>query len=836
MANYDSLRATVNANITANNNQEITGPVLNSVLNQIISSFAAGGYLYLGVATPTAPGTDQAPDQKSFYLATTPGTYTHLGGLVVNPGEVCAFFYNGSWFSQYIDLVTADQFREIAANKAYFAAGGKPTFSQVVINGSLTTATVKMGGSEFRIYELSGRTIVSTTAFANQEFTLANFERLVYDMTDSTLKVVSLNTRGMFIDLLAISGESLSGLLLPYYYGAEMSYDKPRILQVNSLVKRALGIIYLTQASRPIYLEGNTSTGQVFFRYAGTLYVRGIAEKNYTLTQLASELGTTLTISTKGVADCIEIPNVYNLVFDTSSLSMRLKYRSDLTIDDIPLIMTSSGAITFVDQGLLNANDYRDTITAFKDDKLDDFFLLRQDRASVYLEENPSTGSVFFRYPGTLYLRGGISKQYTLQQMADEIGVSLVTSTKGETGCLEIPNTSSLVYDNAGGIMRFRSRAGRLVTDKVLITSSSGTITHISQGIRNVADSLLAGDDDNASDITTYYAKYRRANELESVRKNAVSAFIFFSDIHAQITNFRRIVRFANSLGSGKVDAIINGGDIVSEVVGEGLDWYDTLMDLSSVDVLNCCGNHDVWSSVWQIAPRSVVYNTVIAPVIARVSGIVQPTDAATDGDCYYYKDYGNVRVIVLCAMVESASNQMFWDAAQETWLESVLADARASDKSVICVNHAPFAKADATLVEGKWTSYLAADWKADTGHAQFDGIHTAETAIGKVSDFIAAGGKFICWLTGHLHIDSVQRDSGQAMINIASANCNNHPDGYKSEDIKNYLYDCFNYIGIDTSHNLVKVYRIGWDMDASLRVRKLLTYDYDRQMIFTEN
>ena len=41
MANYDSLKATVNANIRANNNQEITGPVLNTVLIQMIDSLGA---------------------------------------------------------------------------------------------------------------------------------------------------------------------------------------------------------------------------------------------------------------------------------------------------------------------------------------------------------------------------------------------------------------------------------------------------------------------------------------------------------------------------------------------------------------------------------------------------------------------------------------------------------------------------------------------------------------------------------------------------------------------------------------------------------------------------
>ena len=45
MANYNNLKATINANIKANGNEEITGPILNNVLNAAVNALGAG-WLY----------------------------------------------------------------------------------------------------------------------------------------------------------------------------------------------------------------------------------------------------------------------------------------------------------------------------------------------------------------------------------------------------------------------------------------------------------------------------------------------------------------------------------------------------------------------------------------------------------------------------------------------------------------------------------------------------------------------------------------------------------------------------------------------------------------------
>lgn len=112
MSNYSSLKATINANIKANNNHEITGAITNSVLNAMVNSLGAG-YQFMGVATPTNPGSAQTPDYKCFYLATTPGTYTNLGGLVVADGEVAILKYDSSWHKEVTGAATAKQLNQL---------------------------------------------------------------------------------------------------------------------------------------------------------------------------------------------------------------------------------------------------------------------------------------------------------------------------------------------------------------------------------------------------------------------------------------------------------------------------------------------------------------------------------------------------------------------------------------------------------------------------------------------------------------------------------------------------------------------------------------------------
>lgn len=76
MANYSALIKVINNQIKANGNQEITGPVLNAVLQAIVSGMSEGA-LFAGIATTTT--NPPAYDGNVFYIAIEPGKYSNFG-------------------------------------------------------------------------------------------------------------------------------------------------------------------------------------------------------------------------------------------------------------------------------------------------------------------------------------------------------------------------------------------------------------------------------------------------------------------------------------------------------------------------------------------------------------------------------------------------------------------------------------------------------------------------------------------------------------------------------------------------------------------------------------
>ena len=100
MANYSELHQTINDNIKPNGNQQITGQVLQNVLNAIVDSLAEG-YLFAGVAT--ADGNPGSLDQNAWWLA-GPGTYENYGNITVAEGKLAALMWNGEWSSSTVDV------------------------------------------------------------------------------------------------------------------------------------------------------------------------------------------------------------------------------------------------------------------------------------------------------------------------------------------------------------------------------------------------------------------------------------------------------------------------------------------------------------------------------------------------------------------------------------------------------------------------------------------------------------------------------------------------------------------------------------------------------------
>ena len=97
MANYTELKTAVSAIIKTNNNREITGQLLQDVLNNIISVIGANA-TFAGIATPTtSPGTYDGP---VFYIAAVKGVYSNFNSAKVDREALILYnTSNGQWNS-----------------------------------------------------------------------------------------------------------------------------------------------------------------------------------------------------------------------------------------------------------------------------------------------------------------------------------------------------------------------------------------------------------------------------------------------------------------------------------------------------------------------------------------------------------------------------------------------------------------------------------------------------------------------------------------------------------------------------------------------------------------
>lgn len=119
MSNYSTLKSSVQSTIKQNGNNEITGSLLQQTLLAMINSLTVG-YQYIGIATPTTnPGT---PDQRVFYIAWQPGTYSNFGGIIINNDEVCLLRYDTEWHKDITGVCSKNYISdELGYARSYFS-------------------------------------------------------------------------------------------------------------------------------------------------------------------------------------------------------------------------------------------------------------------------------------------------------------------------------------------------------------------------------------------------------------------------------------------------------------------------------------------------------------------------------------------------------------------------------------------------------------------------------------------------------------------------------------------------------------------------------------------
>ena len=117
MANYNDLITAIDSVIKTNNRREITGQLLQNVLNTMVGSLGEN-YQLAGFAIPTT--NPHQPDQNVFYVASQAGVYTQFDNIVLGDGISFLMWKNGAWTSQTISLVTQSWVQQNFVSKEWF--------------------------------------------------------------------------------------------------------------------------------------------------------------------------------------------------------------------------------------------------------------------------------------------------------------------------------------------------------------------------------------------------------------------------------------------------------------------------------------------------------------------------------------------------------------------------------------------------------------------------------------------------------------------------------------------------------------------------------------------
>ncbi len=303
-------------------------------------------------------------------------------------------------------------------------------------------------------------------------------------------------------------------------------------------------------------------------------------------------------------------------------------------------------------------------------------------------------------------------------------------------------------------------------------------------------------------------------------------AFAHTGDVHAVPEIWDRMVEYVNHYRDYLSFAICTG-DYCGGSQKTYTDFYAACTPCER-PFYNCVGNHDCYSGegAWSLGPKEVTHD-----LLFNHKGDWDVTFMDCPHSMSYYKDFpdSNIRLIVL-------DDYYHIDEAR-VWLKGLLDDAREKGIHVITAQHEPtnFITQPLDVTFHTLDPYVERAMKRESArqNSVFDymGRPLFEDLI---VDFIRSGGVFVCNFAGHLHIDLCgYTDAGILNVVVPSGTTWD-----KNSDLKRVRgtksMDCFNVVAVDTDLGLLKLVRVGANVDHYLRKKTALCYDYVNKKVIS--
>ena len=306
-----------------------------------------------------------------------------------------------------------------------------------------------------------------------------------------------------------------------------------------------------------------------------------------------------------------------------------------------------------------------------------------------------------------------------------------------------------------------------------------------------------------------------------------------FTDIHGNWTNAERFLKFCKKYSS-YIDLLVQSGDLVTQYYTNSIAGYTSLDGVDKI--INVIGNHDTYHSggTWQQHAGLDAYNKFIAPWVDGW-GVTQPANAATNGYCYFYKDFTDQALRIIFVDI------MAYAATEDAWLASTLTDALSNSYAVLIVTHYAGARqyseyTDPTYdkVDCNWSTLYSTGTTSTQLYAY---NHDAYLMNQTVQNFIDAGGEFCGYIQGHYHREFFAKVYGfnDQLVFAAGAEISgevsdyNHVVGTKDQDE-------FQIVSVNTYTKTVTVYKVGASIDLYGRIKNSISVKYTTGEIISDN
>lgn len=301
------------------------------------------------------------------------------------------------------------------------------------------------------------------------------------------------------------------------------------------------------------------------------------------------------------------------------------------------------------------------------------------------------------------------------------------------------------------------------------------------------------------------------------------------SDVHGNFGNVDRFLRFCDHY-SQYIDIKLNTGDIVADKFSDGV------VDYHSDNIINIIGNHDVSANGGHpeldlpTPTQNEVYNCFIKPWVSNWE-VNQPDDAEANGYCYFHKDFNDQKLRLVCVDI------LNYDSTENTWLESVLSNAKTNGYHVVIATHFAGSQQSAndTAFEkincGYSTRYTI------TGSSLYGLNPYAYHMIETVQSFTDDDGNFVGYLSGHFHSDFIAKVEGypnQLIYSIGATKAGEMRD-FDHTLVGTRMQDEFQIVSINTDLNIIKLFKVGANWDAYGQKRDSICIKYTTGEIIGE-